>query len=65
MAGLQPLLLGVLNVLGGHRRDALWSVETPREREPDLFDQVIGGGQITSPLAPWARANACRPTTTA
>ena len=42
--------LGALNALGGHRRDALWSVETPREEEPDLFDQVIAFEDASAPL---------------
>ena len=42
--------LGALNALGGHRRDALWSVETPREEEPDLFDQVGAAQETASPL---------------
>ena len=32
--------LGALNAFGGHRRDALWSVEKPLSDEPDLFDQI-------------------------
>ena len=43
--------LGALNALGGHRRDALWSVETPREEEADLFDQVVASEDTPSPLA--------------
>ena len=42
--------LGALNALGGHRRDALWSVETSREEEPDLFDQVVALEDTPSPL---------------
>ncbi len=44
--------LGALNALGGHRRDALWSVETPRAEEPDLFDQVVALDATSSPLVP-------------
>ena len=36
----RALGLGALNALGGHRRDALWAVESPLEGEPYLFDHA-------------------------
>ena len=41
-----------MNGFGGHRRDALWEVETPRPSEPDLFEQAAATETPIRPLAP-------------
>ena len=41
--------LGAMNGFGGHRRDALWSVEKPVPVEPDLFERA-SNAETSSPL---------------